>query len=305
MFRVHAGLPCRALPEEAEVTEEEPDWQTVKSELLEGVLKRGAMVARVGDPDLLADVAPGQRPSDLLPQVKSMIVLGGSAPRVGEWNSPRAEVLETVGTSDRMAAIGSALARQIEERLGYYAMNVPTSTDQDDKPFLDFTAAAVAAGAGSPSLAGPVLHPEHGFVYLTVILTSLPLPFDGPIEQPACPAPSCVEMYDQRGVTPCTDVCNIDDGGCLGGQIQDGLVIGRRYDANRCRDRVYHYWVPGYQAVLEKVLSEPDAERRKMMLYGSYFTRTMWAITYSNVSQGQCFECMRVCPVGAENRMLK
>ena len=69
--------------------------------------------------------------------------------------------------------------------------------------------------------------------------------------------------------------------------------------------KLYDEAAKRYQAVLEKVLSEPDAERRKMMLYGSYFTRTMWAITYSNVSQGQCFECMRVCPVGAENRMLK
>ena len=68
---------------------------------------------------------------------------------------------------------------------------------------------------------------------------------------------------------------------------------------------MYHYWVPGYQAVLERALDEPDARRRKMMLYGSYFTRTMWSITYSNVSQGQCFECMRACPVGADRRALR
>jgi len=288
------------------MTDVEPNWQTVKSEVLSEALKRGAAVARVGDPDALAAIAaPGQAPVDLLPQVRSMIVLGGSAPRAGEWHSPRPEVMETVGTADRMAALGSAVARRIEDELGYYALNVPTATDQDDKPFLDFTAAAVISGAGSPSLAGPVLHPEHGFLYFTVILTSLPLPADEPLDAPACPAPSCVEMYDERGLTPCTDVCNIDDGGCLGGQIQEGLVIGRRYDSNRCRSRVYHYWIPGYQAVLERVLSEPDAEQRKMMLYGSYFTRTMWSITYSSVSQGQCFECMRVCPVGAEQRALR
>ena len=57
--------------------------------------------------------------------------------------------------------------------------------------------------------------------------------------------------------------------------------------------------------MLERALDEPDADRRKMLLYGSYFTRTMWSITYSNVAQGQCFECMRVCPIGRSERKLK
>ncbi len=277
----------------------------VKSELLTTALRRGALVARVGDPAHLTDVVPGQRPDDLLPQVRSMIVLGGSAPRAGEWHSQRPEVMETVSTADRMSALGSALARDIEDRLGYYALNVPTATDRDDRPVLDFGAAAIAAGAGTASLAGPVLHPEHGFLYLAVVLTSLPLEPDGPLDEPACPAPSCRAMWDAEGTTPCLSVCPIDDGGCLGGRLEEGIVVQRRYDAERCRDRVYHYWVPGYQAVLERALTEPDAERRKMLLYGSYFTRTMWAITYSNVAQGQCFECMRVCPVGAEKRALR
>ncbi len=283
----------------------ETDLTEVKDELLTLARRRGAVVVRVGDPALLADATPGQRPADLLPQVRSMIVLGGSAPRAGEWQSPRPEVMETVGTADRMTALASSLAREIEDRLGYYALAVPTATDQDDRPFLDFQAAAVAAGAGTASLAGPVLHPDHGFLYLAVILTSLPLEPDGPLDEAACPAPTCRTMWETEGRTPCTAVCPIEDGGCLGGQIQDGLVIERRYDADRCRSRVYNYWVPGYQAVLEEAMSEPDPVRRKMMLFGSYFTRTMWAITYSNVAQGQCFECMRVCPVGADRKELR
>lgn len=282
------------------------DWAQVKDDVIGLALRRGATVACVGDPRRLDPVArPGQHPFDLLPETRSMIVLGGSAPRAGEWRSPRAEVMETLGTADRMAALGSALARHIEENYGYYALNVPTGTDQDDTAFLDFKAAAVVAGAGSPSLAGPVLHPDHGFVYLTVVLTSLPLPPDDPLDEPACPAPSCVEMWEESGTTPCVSVCPIDDGGCLGGTIADGRIEERRYDSARCRDRVYHYWVPGYQRALERALSEPDADRRKMILYGSYFTRTMWSITYSNVSQGQCFECVRVCPVDERRRALR
>ena len=301
---MHARVPCWALQKKVAVMEE-LDWLSIKSGLLDMARKRGAEVARVGDPALLEDAEPGLRPSELLTNVKSMIVLGGAAPRAAEWESTRVEVMETVGTADRMTALGSSLARHIEETYGYYAMNVPTATDQDDKAFLDFKAAAIASGAGTASLAGPVLDPDHGFLYLTVILTTMPLPADGPLEEPACPAPQCLDMWEEKGTTPCMAVCPIDDGGCIGGEIDQGLVIKRRYDAERCRDRVYHYWTPGYQAALERALDEPDSRKRKMILYGSFFTRTMWSITYSGVSQGQCFECIRACPVGSEQRALK
>ena len=105
---------------------DELDWVSIKSELLEMARKRGAEVVGVGDPALLEDAEPGLRPSELLANVKSMIVLGGAAPRAAEWQSPRVEVMETVGTADRMTALGSSLARYIEENYGYYALNVPT-----------------------------------------------------------------------------------------------------------------------------------------------------------------------------------
>ena len=175
---------------------EELDWLSIKSGLLDMARKRGAEVARVGDPALLEDAEPGLRPSDLLKDAKSMIVLGGAAPRAAEWQSDRVEVMETTGTADRMTALGSAVARHIEETYGYYAMNVPTATDQDDKAFLDFKAAAVVAGACTACLAGPILDPTHGFLYLTVILTTLPLPVDGHLEEASCPAPQCVDMWE-------------------------------------------------------------------------------------------------------------
>ena len=59
------------------------------------------------------------------------------------------------------------------------------------------------------------------------------------------------------------------------------------------------------QKVLGATLQEPDAEKQKMMLYSSMFSRTLWSMTYSNVAQGQCAECMRVCPVGREYRAKK
>ena len=54
-----------------------------------------------------------------------------------------------------------------------------------------------------------------------------------------------------------------------------------------------------------ETLKEPDKEQQKLMLYSSLFSRSLWSMTYSNVSQGQCFECMRVCPVGNKHRLKK
>jgi hypothetical protein len=167
---------------------------------------------------------------------------------------------------------------------------------------MSIAMAADLAGCGSKSLAGPVLHPEYGFMYFGAIVTTMPLPADSPLGTPACPAPECVEMYSAEGLTPCTRVCPIESGGCLGGRIEDGRIVEMQYDQARCATRVQNYWVPGFQKVLGETLREKDSEKQKMMLYSSMFSRTLWSMTYSNVSQGQCAECMRVCPLGRAHR---
>ena len=53
------------------------------------------------------------------------------------------------------------------------------------------------------------------------------------------------------------------------------------YDAARCKTRVTHTGSAGFQKVLEETLNEPDPRSGKMLLYGDFFTRTLWAITYS------------------------
>jgi len=133
----------------------------------------------------------------------------------------------------------------------------------------------------------------------------LPLPADEPLDPPACPAAECVQMYAAEGTTPCLNTCPAKAGGCLDGRIEGGRFTDRQYDAERCATRVQNYWVPGFQKVLGATLREPDADKQKMMLYSSMFSRTLWSMTYSNVSQGQCAECMRVCPVGNEYRTKK
>jgi ferredoxin len=210
-----------------------------------------------------------------------------------------------MGTSDRINSLGLKIAKLIEDKFGYYGLFIPPGVNKGNRPFLSVALAAELSGCGSPSLAGPVLHPEYGMLYYSAIVTTLPFPIDGPLQEAVCPAPSCVEMWKERGTTPCLDVCPIQSGGCLGGEIVEGRFANRQYDAARCTSRVYTHWIPGFQKALEAAIEETDPEKRKMILYSSFFTRTLWSITYSAQSQAQCFECMRVCPVGAEKRDLK
>src|SRR5207247_165826 len=80
------------------------------------------------------------------------------------------------------------------------------------------------------------------------------------------------------------------EGGCLAGRLEDGRAVRTGYDAARCNTRVHTHWVGGFQKVLEETLNEPDREKRKMLVYGDFMTRTLWAITYSSTNIAQCFE---------------
>jgi hypothetical protein len=281
------------------------DIRAARRELDTMARKAGADVTGVADPAAFTEAPEGYRPQDLLPGAKAVYVMGGAAPRAGDWRNPKYQFLETSSFSDRIFSTGVRVARAIEETFGYYALCVPAGVDRGDQPFLSIALAAELAGCGSRSLAGPVLHPELGFLYYAAVITTLPLAADGPLAEPACPAPACLDMWQEHGATPCMAVCDIDDGGCIGGRIEHGRVVERRYDRARCRTRVETWWIPGFQKVLEATLNESDRERRRYMLYSSMFTRTLWSMTYSNVSQGQCFECMRVCPVGEKARTRK
>lgn len=278
------------------------DPNAVKSLLRDMAEKGGALVFGVASADDFAMAPEGYRPGDILPGARSVLVVGGAKPRAGDWQSPNYQHMELSSTNDRITALCMRLAHSVEREAGYYAVVVPPGVDEGQRPFLSLALAAELAGCGSRSLAGPVLHPRHGFMYFAALVTTLALPCDQPLAQPACPAPACVKMYKEQGATPCTATCPIDSGGCLGGHIENDRWSERQYDRARCMARVYNYWGPAFQKVMAEVLQEPDIERRQMMINSSLFTRTLWSMTYANINQGQCFECIRVCPVDEQTR---
>ena len=55
--------------------------------------------------------------------------------------------------------------------------------------------------------------------------------------------------------------------------------------------------------VVAVVCGGPSAEAEVSRVSGKCVAEAL-AMTYANVSQAQCFECMRVCPVGAQHRQL-
>ncbi|ETW95844.1 MAG: hypothetical protein ETSY1_29010 [Candidatus Entotheonella factor] len=287
-------------------TRDDIDVQQAKDELLAFAGKNGAMVCGVAAADAFDAYAPeGFRPTDILPRAQTVVVVGGNPPRAGDWASPLVELQETMGTSDRINALGLRVAKWIEDRLGYYAVFIPPGVNKGNRPFLSIMLAAELSGCGSRSLAWPILHPEYGMLFYSAIVTTLPFPVDGPMPVPACPAPACVQMWEEEATPPCLSTCALDDGGCLGGCLADGRMAERQYDRERCTTRVYTYWIPGFQKSLEAALNEEDKERRKMILYSSFFTRTLWSMTYSAQNQAQCYECVRVCPVGLPYRTKK
>ncbi len=277
----------------------------IKEDLRAFALRSGALVMGVADAEAFTAVPEGKRPTDYLPGAKSVVVMGGAQPRAADWQSPKYEHMEVSSTTDRISALGNRVATHIERTYGYYALNVPQALDKGRQPFLSMSLAAELAGCGSASLAGPVLHPDYGFMYYSAVITTLALDPDPQPETPACPAPQCVDMYDEIGKTPCMAVCPIEDGGCIGGTLEDGRVASRQFDQARCTTRVQTYWVPGFQKTMEKLFDEDDRDQRRMILNSTLMTRTLWSMTYANISQGQCFECMRVCPVGADKRQLR
>ncbi len=105
--------------------------QTVshENEIKRGAVSFGAQVCGIADADAFDEETPaGFRPRDLLPNARSVIVVGGAQPRAGEWISPSVDTMTTTSTADRINSVARKLAQEIENRYGYYALFVLPGT---------------------------------------------------------------------------------------------------------------------------------------------------------------------------------
>ncbi|MFQ5946326.1 MAG: hypothetical protein ACE5NC_08765 [Anaerolineae bacterium] len=280
---------------------------TLEERLKQVGIRAGAHVVGIASADAFNEYVPtGHRPEDFLPRARSVVVAGAKGPTAAAWRSPNHEVMETIGYDFRENIATHVMADFIEQELGYYALQAPSRPTQGHQPPMSMMLAAVLAGLGTRSLAANIiLHPEYGMLYYAALVTTLPLTPDHPQEKDVCPAPSCVKIYERLGTTPCIRACPASEGGCLDGTIEEGRIKHSFYDRERCHSRSQTYGPGSFQKGLLAIVNEDDPERRKTMIHSDFFARSISGVAFYRESVAQCFECIRVCPVGKIDRINK
>lgn len=294
-------------PEDGSELNEPQSSDSPENDLKSFALKRGAVVVGIADVETINQSAPeGHQPSDLMKDARNVIVIGTEPLLASAWRTPNPRMMGVVGSFKlkKLKQVGISLSEYIEAQYKYYAIDYNTYTMETGSwdPALSIKLCAELAGLGTRALAGGmILNPEWGFLYYSVVITSMALKADGPMIEPVCPAPSCIGMWREKGTVPCLNTCPM----CLSGAIDDeGRIEYWKYDRLRCSTRA-DYTRVGFQKVLSNAIEEPDADKRKMILLGRDTTRYLAAIGYSTEIAGECFECIRVCPVGAHHRIKK
>ncbi len=143
----------------------------------------------------------------LLPTARSIYVIGSGGSAF--YANARAERAEGPHPLDAFceARVASAVLRLDREGIASRACFYWERRGDGDGEFADFVALARAAGLGSRSLIGLLLHPDHGpwFAIRAVVLTDRCPPVAGDVyEAPDfcadCPAP-CIDICPARAVT--------------------------------------------------------------------------------------------------------
>ena len=271
-------------------------------------LGAGANVVGVADPRAWEEYAPeGHRPFDILPGARSVVVVGSRGPTAGAWRSPNHRLMEVNGYDFRNDAAIHRVADVIESEYGHQAIQAPALPTGGHLPPMSMMLSAVLAGLGTRSLAANIiLNPKYGLLYYSACITTLELEFDHMLEQDVCPHTMCVQTFRRCGKTPCMAACPAEEGGCLDGSIDEqGRIDSSFYDRERCVSRAMNFGINSFQKALAQIVAEEDQEAQKNMIHSDFFSRSCSAITHYKESVAQCFECMRVCPIGRAERKLK
>lgn len=286
---------------------DQDEVENLTSDVKQVALNSGATVVGIASASAFNDYVPvGHRPEDFLPGAKSVVVAGTPGPSNAAWQSPNRRLMEITGYDFRENVASLVVAEHIETRYGYQAIQAPSLPTSGQHPPLSMMLAAVLAGLGTRSIAANIiLNPDYGLLYYAATLTTLPLRPDHQLEDNVCPARSCVKMYEMEGRTPCMAVCPADEGGCIDATIEDGRITSSYYDRERCSTRAMNFGMRGHIKQVEILTNLDDIEERKRLLYSDDFRRNLAGIGRFKESVAQCFECMRVCPVGRYRRKLK
>lgn len=267
----------------------------------------GATVVGVAAASAFNEYVPaGHRPSDFLPGARSVVVCGSTGPTNAAWRSPNRRLMEITGYDFRENVASLTIGDHIESRHGHLAVQAPALPTSGQHPPMSMMLCAVLAGLGTRSIAANIiLNPEYGLLYYAATITTMPLVPDHQLEENVCPARSCVKLYETEGRTPCMAVCPADDGGCIDATIEEGRITSSYFNRERCSTRAMNYGIRGHIKQIELLTNLDDVAERKAMIHSDDFRRNLAALGRYKESVAQCFECMRVCPVGRYRRRLK
>jgi len=273
----------------------------VEDQIKEQARQFGAWVVGIASAEDVNRYAPkGHRPEDLLKGAKSVIVVGIGVTSAGGWRTGRAREQASVGYNRAESpAVAQRIVGLIERNYGYYAILCPPGSANGRNPYLSLKLLAEMAGLGTRSMAaGIVLNQTYGLLYFGAAVTTMPLAADGPLETPVCPHSSCVKLWDRKATLPCLDSCPT----CLSGELEGDAIKWMDYNQSHCLPRAQTTGMGSFQKLLLDAMDEPDARKRKMIVYGSHFSRAAASLAYSVEIVAQCFECVRRCPVGRDTR---
>ena len=88
-------------------------------------------------------VPEGYRPYDLLPDAKSVIVVGARGPTAGAWRSPNPRLMEVLGLDFANDRAISALTGFVETETGHLAIQAPGLSVAGHQPPFSYMLAAV------------------------------------------------------------------------------------------------------------------------------------------------------------------
>lgn len=271
----------------------------IEQEIKSYALRGGATVVGIASAALFDEYAPkGHRPEDILPGARSLVVVGGRSPAQGGWVSRNPQVMGVLEAHSGIYSTAARVAFGIQTKFREYALLVPPG-DLGHVPWLSLKLAAELAGLGTRSMAASILlSPRHGLLYYAAAVTTMDLQPDAPLVEPVCPAGPCQKMWESRRSLPCLDACPM----CLSGELEDGRIKWAEYRQINCRPRAQTTGVDAFLRTLHAIIEEEDKHKRKAMIYGSFFRRTVSSLGYSLQLQAQCYECMRPCPVNLQAR---
>ena len=305
--QTNVAEPTKAVQIEGTDDTDLDEAERITDEVKQLGLRSGATVVGVASAAAFNEYVPiGHRPEDILPDAVSVVVAGTTGPSNAAWQSPNRRLMEITGYDFRENVASLVMAEHIETQYGYQAIQGPSLPTSGQQPPLSMMLAAVLAGLGTRSIAANIiLNPTYGLLYYAATITTMPLVPDHQLEDNVCPARSCVKMYEAEGKTPCMAVCPADEGGCIDATIEDGQITSSYYDRERCSTRAMNFGIRGHIKQVELLTNLDDIEERKKVLYSDDFRRNLAGIGRFKESVAQCFECMRVCPVGRYRRKLK